>query len=116
MVIILNTLQLPPELSRDEIERISYHVIFTVTPEQKNEYVGIFNSLGPQAGLLSEEKVRNYLEVYLPVSSVDKIWSLSDQDGDGCLDRYEWTVANHLTERVLSGDPIPDQVLISLIS
>ena len=60
--------------------------------------------------------MRNYLRDYLPVSSVDKIWSLSDQDGDGCLDRYEWTVANHLTDRVLDGDPIPDQVVISLIS
>ena len=60
--------------------------------------------------------MRNYLEDYLPVSSVDKIWSLSDQDGDGCLDRYEWTVANHLAQRAMYGDPIPDQVVISLIS
>ena len=36
MVIILNTLQLPPELSRDEIERIP--IIFTVTPEEKEKY------------------------------------------------------------------------------
>ena len=116
MVIILNTLQLPPELSRDEIERIRKHVIFTVTPEQKKKYDDIFNSLKPQAALLSEEKVRNFLRKYLPVSSVDKIWSLSDQDGDGCLDRYEWTVFNHLALRAMNGDPIPDQVVISLIS
>ena len=70
-----------------------------------------------KAGMLSEEKVRNFLEEYLPVSSVDKIWSLSDQDGDGCLNRYEWTVAFHLaTKVVFFGDPIPDQVVISLIS
>ena len=114
MVIILNTLQLPPELSREEIERIP--VIFTVTPEEKKEYDHIFNSGQPHAGLLSEEKVRNHLRKYLPDSSMDKIWSLSDQDGDGCLDRYEWTVAIHLTARALYGDPIPDQVVISLIS
>ena len=118
MVIILNTLQLPPELSRDEIEKIpgSEPSRFTVTPEEKKKYDGIFNSLKPQAGLLSEEKVRNILRKFLPVSSVDKIWSLSDQDGDGCLDRYEWTVANHLANRVLSGDPMPEQVVVSLIS
>ena len=109
MVIILNTLQLPLELSRDEIERLP--VIFTVTPKQKKNYDRWFNSLKPQAGLLSEEKVRNHLKNYLPVSSVDKIWSLSDQDGDGCLDRYEWTVFNHLGERANVGDPIPDQVV-----
>ena len=116
MVIILNTLQLPPELSRDEIEKVRYHVTFTVTPEQKKKYDSKFNSLEPQAGLLSEEKVRNIFNDYLPVSSVDKIWSLSDQDGDGCLDRYEWTVAIHLTVRAMDGDPIPDQVVLSLIS
>ena len=107
---ILNTLQLPPELSRDEIERIP--VNFTVTPEEKKKYDRGFNSLKPQAGLLSEKKVRNHLRKYLPVSSVDKIWSLSDQDGDGCLDRYEWTVFYHLYERsYLYGGPIPDQVV-----
>ena len=47
----------------------------------------------------------------LPVSSVDKIWSLSDQDGDGCLDRYEWIVAIHLAQRAYNGHSIPDQVV-----
>ena len=105
-----------PDVEKIDQEFDPFHVTFTVTPEQKKKYDRKFKSLEPQAGLLSEEKVRNYLEDYLPVSSVDKIWSLSDQDGDGCLDRYEWTVAIHLTQRVLAGDPIPDQVVISLIS
>ena len=105
-----------PDVEKIDQEFDPFHVTFTVTPEQKKKYDMRFNSGQPQAGLLSEEKVRNYLEDYLPVSSVDKIWSLSDQDGDGCLDRYEWTVANHLVQRVLDGDPIPDQVVISLIS
>ena len=87
-----------------------FQVSFTVTPEEKKMYDDRFDSLDPQTGLLSEEKVRNFLEDCLSVSSVDKIWSLSDQDGDGCLDRYEWTVAGHLAKRVDYGDPIPDQV------
>ena len=107
-----------PDVEKIDKEFDPFHVTFTVTPMEKKMYDGRFNSLRPQAGLLSEEKVKNgYLRKdYLPVSSVDKIWSLSDQDGDGCLDRYEWTVANHLSGRVLAGDPIPDQVVISLIS
>ena len=105
-----------PEVTEIDKEFDPFHVTFTVTFEEKKNYDSNFNSLEPQAGLLSEEKVRNFLRKYLPVSSVDKIWSLSDQDGDGCLDRYEWTVAHHLTKRVLDGDPIPDQVVISLIS
>ena len=47
----------------------------------------------------------------LPDSTLDKIWELSDQDKDGFLDRYEFTVACHLTNRALiNGDEIPDQV------
>ena len=94
----------------DEIDKDfdPFHLTFIVTPEEKKEYDGTFNSLEPQAGLLSEEKVRNFLRKYLPVSSVDKIWSLSDQDGDGCLDRYEWTVACHLSHGVVYSEP--DQV------
>ena len=82
----------------------------------KTRYNDIFNSCLPQDGLLSEKKVRNYLRKYQPVSSVDKIWSLADQDGDGCLDKYEHTVAIYLTERANRGYPIPDQVVILLIS
>ena len=105
-----------PDVEKIDKEFDPFHVTFTVTPEEKKEYDGTFNSLEPQAGLLSEEKVKYSLRDYLPVSTLDKIWSLSDQDGDGCLDRYEWTVADHLSDRALNGDPIPDQVVISLIS
>ena len=105
-----------PDVEKIDKEFDPFHATFTVTPEQKKKYDGIFNSGKPQAGLLSEEKVRNILEDNLPVSSVDKIWSLSDQDGDGCLDRYEWTVACRLAQRAVWGDPIPNQVVISLIS
>ena len=105
-----------PEVLEIDQEFDPFNVTFTVTPEEKKNYDYRFNSLDPKAGLLSEEKARVFIEDNLPVSSVDKIWSLSDQDGDGCLDRYEWTVASHLTDRALYGDPIPDQVVISLIS
>ena len=107
-----------PEVMEIDTEFDPFHVTFTVTPKENKKYDDEFNSLEPEAGLLSEEMVRSYyyMKTKLPVSSVDKIWSLSDQDGDGCLDRYEWTVADHLSDRVLNGDPIPDQVVISLIS
>ena len=89
---------------------------FTIMSERKREYDSDFDSWGPQAGRLSEEKVRNILKKSseLPDSTLDKIMELSDQDNDGFLDRYEWTVANHLTERAFHyGDEIPDQVVIS---
>ena len=71
--------------------------------------------LGPQAGRLSEEKVRNLLKMLfeLPDSTLDKIMELSDQDKDGSLDRYEFTVAFHLADRAYNGWNIPDQVAIT---
>ena len=49
----------------------------------------------------------------LPDSTLDQIWELSDQDTHGFLDRYEFTVAYHLTIRADYGVQIPDQVVIS---
>ena len=78
-----------------------------MAPEEKKDYDKIFDSLDPENGLLSEEKVRFVLMgLKIEVSMLDKIWSLSDQDGDGCLDRYEWTVAVHLTLGALEGDKV----------
>ena len=48
----------------------------------------------------------------VPMSMRGKIWNLADQDKDGMLDRYEFTVAMHLVYRFLQGDLIPDQVSI----
>ena len=88
---------------RDEIEILPY----LVAPEEKEDYYKIFDSLDPENGLLSEAKVRFVLMgLTFEVFSMDKIWSLSDQDGDGCLDRYEWTVAVHLTLGALEGDQV----------
>jgi epidermal growth factor receptor substrate 15 len=37
----------------------------------------------------------------LSTANLGKIWDLSDIDRDGCLNRYEFTVAMHLTYRAL---------------
>ena len=87
---------------------------FHLTPEDKRKYDTWFDQRRPQAGRLSEENVRNFMmQADLPDSTLDKIWELSDQDTDGFLDRYEWTVAIHLTVRAYYGDEIPDQVVTS---
>ena len=87
--------------------------------EQKNKWKSDeeFNKLRHQARLLSEEKAKDHLRsfgLHLPDSTLDKIWELSDQDKDGFLDRYEFTLAHHLLVRAyVYGDEIPDQVVIS---
>ena len=87
-------------------------IAFHLTPEDKKKYDTWFDQLRPQAGRLSEEKVRNFLRMLfeLPDSTLDKIWQHCPLDKDGFLDRYQFTVAFHLTERAYNGWQIPDQV------
>ena len=49
----------------------------------------------------------------LPDYTLGRIWELSDQDKDGSLDRYEFSVAFHLADKACDGWHIPDQVVIS---
>ena len=88
---------------------------FTIKTERKRKYDTEFDSYGPQACRLSEEKVRNIVKNWseLPDSTLDKIMELSDQEKDGSLDRYEFTVAFHLADRAYSDYQIPDKVIIS---
>ena len=86
---------------------------FNVTSEEMKSYDSIFYAGQPQDGRLSAEKVKKAFSSWkqkLPVSTVEKILSLCDDDGDGCLDRYEWAVALHLSRRVCKADPIPEKV------
>ena len=46
----------------------------------------------------------------LSTNHLGRIWDLSDIDRDGCLTRYEFTVAMHLTYRCLQGDKLPAQL------
>ena len=68
---------------------------------------------GQQNGKVSRERMENFFRgSNLPVPTMEKIWSLSDQDKDGFLDKYEWTVANHLIVKArIFGYPIPYQVI-----
>ena len=102
--------------AKDNIQ-ISAEDNFQISPEEKRKYDTWFDGERPQAGRLSEEKVRNILVRFeLADSTPDKIWELSDQDKDGFLDRYEWTVAWLLVRACTKGDVIPDKVVISSLS
>ena len=99
------------ELSSENIEFIE----FRVSPIDQKKYDNLFDQLRPQAGKLSEVKVRNLLKMLfeLPDSTLDKTLELSDQKKDGSLDIYEFTVAFHLANRAYNGWQIPDQVVMS---
>ena len=90
-------------------------IAFHLTAKDKKKYDTWFDQLRPQAGRLSEEKVRNFLRMMFELSdsTLDKIWQHCHPDKDGFLDIYQFTVASHLTVIAFYGDEIPDQVVIS---
>ena len=105
----------------DQLHHFSETRNFRLTYEEKKRCETTFDRLDmdPQTGRLPKETMRNVLMMMkeLPVSTIDQILELSDQDQDGFLDRYEFTVAIHLISRAQCGDEIPHQVdLLTLLT
>ncbi|XP_073787874.1 epidermal growth factor receptor substrate 15-like 1 isoform X3 [Danio rerio] len=89
---------------------------WTVKPEDKAKYDGIFESLSPIGGLLSGDKVKLVLmNSNLPLDVLGKIWDLSDIDKDGSLDKDEFSVAMHLVYAAREKEPVPSSLPTSLI-
>uniref|UniRef100_A0A2M4A7M9 Putative epidermal growth factor receptor substrate 15-like 1 isoform x3 n=1 Tax=Anopheles triannulatus TaxID=58253 RepID=A0A2M4A7M9_9DIPT len=81
---------------------------WSMRPEKRQQYEQLFDSLGPQNGLLPGAKVRNTLmNSKLPVDTLGRIWDLADQDRDGSLDKHEFCVAMHLVYEALDKRAIP---------
>lgn len=81
---------------------------WSIPSMERVKYDQIFNGLQPVGGLLSGDKVKPVLlNSKLPVDVLSRVWELSDIDGDGMLDREEFTVAMHLVYRALEKNPVP---------
>ena len=52
-------------------------------------------------------------ELPLLPPTLDKIWELADQNKDGFLDKQDWLVVYHLMARSLSGEILPDEVVLT---
>uniref|UniRef100_A0A9J7ZQX1 Epidermal growth factor receptor pathway substrate 15 like 1 n=2 Tax=Cyprinus carpio TaxID=7962 RepID=A0A9J7ZQX1_CYPCA len=89
---------------------------WTIKPEDKAKYDGIFESLSPIGGLLSGDKVKPVLmNSNLPLDVLGKIWDLSDIDKDGHLDKDEFSVAMHLVYAAREKEPVPSTLPATLI-
>ncbi|XP_068197612.1 epidermal growth factor receptor substrate 15-like 1 isoform X2 [Antennarius striatus] len=89
---------------------------WSVRPDEKGKFEGIFESLSPVNGLLSGDRVRPILiNSKLPLDVLGKIWDLCDFDKDGHLDKDEFTVAMHLVYRAMDKEPVPTTLPTSLI-
>ncbi|XP_003741798.1 epidermal growth factor receptor substrate 15-like 1 [Galendromus occidentalis] len=82
---------------------------WSIKAENRKKYEEMFQTLGPQNGLLPGNKVKPVmLNSKLPVEVLGQIWDMSDQDQDGSLDMEEFVVAMHLVSKALiENAPIP---------
>ena len=68
---------------------------WSIKPDERQKYQGLFNSLQPDNGILPGNKVVGLLkDSKLPNDTLSLIWELADQDKDGNLDEYEFIVVS----------------------
>lgn len=76
--------------------------------KERIKYDHIFDTLGPTDSLLHGNKVRPVLlNSKLSLDTLGHVWDLSDIDGDGSLDKEEFSVAMHLVYRALQKEDVP---------
>ncbi|XP_077580937.1 uncharacterized protein LOC144201942 isoform X2 [Stigmatopora nigra] len=89
---------------------------WTIRPDEKGKFEGIFESLSPVNGLVSGDRVKPVLiNSKLPLDVLGKIWDLGDADKDGYLDKEEFIVVMHLAYRAMEKEPVPAVLPPSLI-
>lgn len=88
-----------------------------VVEEFKEEYDILFQSLGPKGGKINGAVAkREMVKSKLQNTVLGKIWTLSDIDRDGQLDKDEFALAMYLIKVKLDDDDdLPDELPIHLI-
>ncbi|XP_034436709.1 intersectin-2a isoform X3 [Hippoglossus hippoglossus] len=82
--------------------------VWAITPEEKGKHDKQFDTLTPVLGYVSGEQARKFfLQSGLPPSVLAEIWNLADMEGDGKMDRLEFSIAMKLIKLKLQGRNMP---------
>ncbi|KAF7666555.1 hypothetical protein LDENG_00101420 [Lucifuga dentata] len=85
--------------------------VWAITPEERGKHNKQFESLVPILGYVSGEQARKFfLQSGLPASVLAEIWNLADMDGDGKMDRLEFSIAMKLIKLMLQGQSLPSSL------
>ncbi|XP_053301058.1 intersectin-2a isoform X2 [Pleuronectes platessa] len=81
---------------------------WAITPEERCKHDKQFDTLSPVLGYVSGEQARKFfLQSGLPPSVLAEIWNLADMEGDGKMDRLEFSIAMKLIKLKLQGRNMP---------
>ncbi|XP_019727041.1 intersectin-2a isoform X1 [Hippocampus comes] len=82
--------------------------VWSISPEERGKHDKQFDTLAPVLGYVSGEQARGFfLQSGLPPSVLAEIWNLADMDGDGKMDRQEFSIAMKLIKLKLQGRSLP---------
>lgn len=75
-----------------------------ITPEDRQKYIGLFNSFGPENNILSGDRARAaFVQSNLPSQTLQIIWNLADTRKSGSLNQTEFIIAMFYIERAMKG-------------
>ncbi|XP_045916385.1 intersectin-2a isoform X1 [Micropterus dolomieu] len=85
--------------------------VWAIAPEERGKHDKQFDTLAPVLGYVSGEQARKFfLQSGLPASVLAEIWNLADMDGDGKMDRLEFSIAMKLIKLKLQGRNLPSSL------
>ncbi|XP_054474225.1 intersectin-2a [Anoplopoma fimbria] len=89
--------------------------VWAITPEERGKHDKQFDTLAPVLGYVSGEQARKFfLQSGLPPSVLAEIWNLADMEGDGKMDRQEFSIAMKLIKLKLQGRNLPSVLPITM--
>ncbi|KAK2154784.1 hypothetical protein LSH36_257g02045 [Paralvinella palmiformis] len=86
-----------------------------ITSEERSKHDTQFFSLKPVGGFVTGDQAKGFfLQSGLPAPVLMHIWSLADMNGDGKMDKKEFSIACHLISTKLKGLELPKALPASL--
>ncbi|CAG5123529.1 unnamed protein product, partial [Candidula unifasciata] len=86
-----------------------------VTGEDRSKHDAQFFQLKPVNGFVTGTQARDFfMQSGLPTQVLGQIWNLADINGDGKMDKKEFSIAMHLIKKKLQGYELPKVLPASL--
>ncbi|CAL9734291.1 hypothetical protein MOSE0_E02674 [Monosporozyma servazzii] len=101
----------PDRKKQRDAARVKSTPLPLLTANDISRFSQLFDRTVGQQKLLSGDKARDiFIKANLPTDVLGDIWFLCDKEQDGCLDKFEFTMAMHLIGLRLAQNPLMDPV------